>query len=324
MKFKSVLRVTLPALLALFASTLSAAPENFSQAKRLLREHVYHDQNASRGTFYCACQFNWVGRSGGRLDPSACGLTVTKLEERAQRIEWEHVVPASTAGRHLACWRNGGRENCQKTDPAFNRLEADMFNLVPAVGSVNAMRSDINYGMVAGRYENLGNCSTKIGTQNRVVEPRDEVKGMAARTTFYMADRYNIRLSRQQEAVLIAWDRQFPVTPWELERNRRISRAMGHSNEFVTGERRWTQGYRPSGEGLSHNPGRSSPLPSARPQMPAQVASAEVVIGNRRSGVYHLPTGCPSYNQVGQNNRVPFPSESAAVAAGFRKAGNCQ
>ena len=44
-----------------------------------------------------------IGRSGGRLDPSSCGLTVTKLEERAQRIEWEHVVPASTAGRHLAC-----------------------------------------------------------------------------------------------------------------------------------------------------------------------------------------------------------------------------
>ena len=46
------------------------------------------------------------------------------------------------------------------------------------------------------------------------------------------------------------------------------------------------------------------------------------IIGNARSKVYHLP-GCPSYDAVGAGNRRPFASEAEAVAAGFRRAGNC-
>lgn len=48
------------------------------------------------------------------------------------------------------------------------------------------------------------------------------------------------------------------------------------------------------------------------------------IIGNRRSRVYHLPAGCPSYNRVSPKNRVSFRSELAARAAGYRIAGNCR
>lgn len=46
------------------------------------------------------------------------------------------------------------------------------------------------------------------------------------------------------------------------------------------------------------------------------------IIGNARSKIYHLP-GCPSYERVGERNRTPFVTEAEAVAAGFRRAGNC-
>lgn len=46
------------------------------------------------------------------------------------------------------------------------------------------------------------------------------------------------------------------------------------------------------------------------------------VIGNRRSGVYHLPH-CPSYDRVSPRNRVPYASVAEAEAAGLRRAGNC-
>ncbi|MCA9774264.1 MAG: endonuclease/exonuclease/phosphatase family protein [Myxococcales bacterium] len=46
------------------------------------------------------------------------------------------------------------------------------------------------------------------------------------------------------------------------------------------------------------------------------------IIGNARSKVYHLP-GCPSYAAVGAGNRRPFASEAEAIAAGYRRAGNC-
>lgn len=43
------------------------------------------------------------------------------------------------------------------------------------------------------------------------------------------------------------------------------------------------------------------------------------VIGNRKSGIYHLP-GQTHYDDVGELNRVYFDSEDAARAAGFERA----
>jgi len=45
------------------------------------------------------------------------------------------------------------------------------------------------------------------------------------------------------------------------------------------------------------------------------------IIGNRRSTIYHRPD-CPGYDAVSSQNRVPFTSEAAAQAAGYRLAGN--
>lgn len=200
-----------------------------------------------------------------------------------------------------------------------------MHNLAPSVGSVNALRSAISYGMASGPTEPLGACTTKVATTFRVVEPRNEVKGEAARITFYMADRYNIRLSEKQQQVLMAWDRTYPVSAWERERDKRIAYAMGHHNPFVTGERKWVPGYKPQGDGLTTT--ASSP-PEPKRENPArqvQIATPKemAVLGNKRTGVYHLPNGCPSYGQVSIKNQVQFRTEQEAVAAGFRKAGNC-
>lgn len=46
------------------------------------------------------------------------------------------------------------------------------------------------------------------------------------------------------------------------------------------------------------------------------------IIGNRNSMIYHLPH-CPSYTRVGASNRMAFTSEDDAVAAGYRRARNC-
>jgi deoxyribonuclease-1 len=309
------------------SAAVTAAPQDFGQAKRLLREHVYQDQNLTdAGDFYCGCQWKWVGKSGGSMDQDSCGFVTDKMADRASRLEWEHVMPISAVGRQRQCWRNGGRQNCQRTDPVYNQIEADMHNLVPSIGTANALRSNTNYGMVTGRVIPMGACTTKIGTTIRAVEPRNEVKGQSARITFYMADRYNMRLGDKQQKVLIAWDRAYPVSAWELERDSRIAKAMGRHNPFVTGERKWVLGYTPHGS-ASNNVGvkdAAFPAPAPRNQQVtmASVASASVY-GNKRSGVYHLPQGCPSYDQISTKNRVQFNTEAAARASGYRKAGNC-
>lgn len=95
----------------------------------------------------------------------------------------------------------------------------------------------------------------------------------------------------------------------------------------MTGERHWTVGQRPSGDGqasLGVAPTRAKPQPrqtATEAAEPQQISG--VIIGNRNSKVYHLPQGCPSYSQVSERNSVPFDSTAAAEAAGFRRTGNC-
>jgi deoxyribonuclease-1 len=275
------------------------------------------------GDLYCGCKWAWVGKSGGRIDPASCGLKPRKQETRSDRTEWEHIVPAWTFGHQRQCWQHGGREHCDHDDPVFRAMEADLFNLYPAVGEVNGDRNNFNYGMATGVAPQYGQCKTRIDFQARAAEPRDEVKGLVARTTFYMFDQYNLNMSRQQQQLLMAWDKQFPAMAWERERNTRIAAIMGHGNPFVTGQRAWTQGYKPVGGGIvSALPGNPSSA-SSTPEVDRSAAGSAIV-GNSNSHLYHLPLGCPSYDKVSAKNRVTFASEVAAVNAGYRKAGNCK
>ncbi|MFN3900470.1 endonuclease I family protein [Rheinheimera oceanensis] len=115
---------------------------------------------------------------------------------------------------------------------------------------VNADRSNFNFTMLSNAKPQHGQCPVKIDFSARAAEPRDAIKGQIARIYFYMHDRYDLNMSRQQQQLLMAWDKQFPVTEWERERDRRIAKRMGHSNPFVTGERTWSLGHKNRAEGV--------------------------------------------------------------------------
>ena len=216
---------------ALLLPSLSLAgqhPNSFSSAKKLAAK-VYADQPSS---FYCGCK---IERSGKKLIPdlASCGYQIRKQPRRAQRIEWEHVMPAYHFGHQRQCWQQGGRKNCKK-DPQFRRMEADLHNLVPAIGEVNGDRSNFRFGMLdqpAGVY---GACPIKIDFKQRVAEPPESSRGAIARTYFYMRDQYQLRLSKQQTRLLESWARQFPVSDWECERNTRIEARQGNANPWVS------------------------------------------------------------------------------------------
>lgn len=311
--------------LAFVFPAFSSPPATFTEAKVIAKQKIYLDQaNSSMGDLYCGCKWTWVGKSGGRIDAKSCGYETRKQQSRAARTEWEHIVPAWTFGHQRQCWQSGGREQCVDTDPVFRAMEADLFNLYPAVGEVNGDRSNFNYGMASGVAPQYGQCTTKVDFQERAAEPRDEVKGLVARTTFYMFDRYKLNMSRQQQQLLMAWDKQYPVSAWEKERDRRISAIMGHSNPFVTGQRSWTSGYKPAGDGIVSAVPVRTPQPAPKPTLASASTTTGVIVGNQKSHVYHLPSGCPGYAQVSAKNQVSFASESEAQAAGYRKAGNCK
>lgn len=210
---------------------------SFSAAKLLAKQiHADHQK-----TFYCGCRYN----KHGHIDLNSCGYQPIKDPKRANRLEWEHLMPAHHFGQHRECWRkplcqkkNGksykGRKCCQKVDPQFNQMEADLHNLVPEVGELNGLRSNFRYGLLPhiapGQF---GVCEFKIDEEQRVVEPRSEIRGLIARAYLYMANTYQIRLSNSQEQLFTAWNKQHPPTQWEIEWDNRIYAAQVNHNPYI-------------------------------------------------------------------------------------------
>lgn len=309
-----------------------SAPTSFEQAKIESRKNVYSGQTKSAiGTLYCGCDWQWVGKSGGRVDLASCGYQVRSQQSRAERIEWEHMVPAWVFGHQRQCWQNGGRKNCVENDPFFRVIESDMHNLAPSIGEVNGDRSNFSYGMVPGNMANMyGACSSKVDFKSRLFEPRDRVKGVVARVYFYMHDRYNLAMSRQQQQLMMAWDRQYPVDGWERERDNKIARIMGHHNPFVTGSQKWELGHKNSGQGLSTQNGvqKQNSFQAAGNQALARnptvkTAQSEKIKGNKNSQIYHL-AHCSGYKTITDKNAVYFGTEAEAKKAGYRLASHCK
>ncbi|WP_034916859.1 deoxyribonuclease I [Erwinia sp. 9145] len=225
--------IGLPATLlftACFAHALSAGTfrqNNFSQAKTWAAK-INAD---APGSFYCGCKIHWQGKKGVP-DLASCGYQVRKNAHRAQRIEWEHIVPAWSFGHQRQCWQQGGRKQCAK-DPVYRRIESDLHNLQPAIGEVNGDRGNFMYSQWRGGEGQYGQCEMKVDFRYKQAEPPARARGAIARTWFYMRDRYQLAMSKQQTQLMDVWNRQYPATAWECERDNRIARVQGNHNPYV-------------------------------------------------------------------------------------------
>lgn len=221
-------KIIIALLLLPFVS--NAAEQNFNQAKSQLIK--LYQANPEQKEFYCNCNFSFNGKKG-IVDLKSCGYQSRKNQTRAERIEWEHVMPAENFGRQLQCWQDGGRKNCKK-DKTYNLMEGDMHNLQPAVGEVNGDRSNFGYTYFTKTFNQYGQCPTAVDFKARQFQPRDEIRGIIARTYLYMSSRYHIRLSKQDTQLMSAWDKMYPVNKWECIRNELISRIQGNDNPYIT------------------------------------------------------------------------------------------
>ena len=117
--------------------------------------------------------------------------------KRSHRLEWEHIVPAHAFGQSFYEWRNGdpecvtrkgkpfkGRNCARKVAIPFRYMEADMYNLVPAIGEINGLRSNYSFAMIPGEKRVFGKCDMEI--ENKKAEPPPDKRGNIARTYFYM------------------------------------------------------------------------------------------------------------------------------------------
>lgn len=221
-----------------------------------MRLYVEH---SPKRDVYCGCPFSPDPGHGLRVDLAACGYEAVHDPARAERIEWEHAVPAAKFGRTFAAWREGddrcvdghgkrfrGRSCARLASPEFARIEADLHNLFPAVGEVNGLRGDLPMGLLdppeAGgktprespkQVIRFGQCTSRV--EGAFFLPRSEVHGDVARAYKYMDASYPERhiLDDAHRALMDAWDAEDPPDDWERERNRRIEELQGNANPFI-------------------------------------------------------------------------------------------
>jgi deoxyribonuclease I len=227
-------------LLLITTMLWAAHPTSFQEAKKQARIIWSHHPE----TVYCGCKFD----KRLNINHKSCGYLPGRTP-RAYKVEWEHIVPVSWFGRQRACWRelicekdNGkkykGRDCCERVDPEFRKMYTYLHNLIPVIGEVNQARHNYRFGEfnIKGKWEryNFHGCKIIIDGSHRIVEPRNEAKGLVARANLYMMQTYKLKLSPKQKQMFNRWNKSYPPSAWELEWNNRVKDVQGNDNAYIT------------------------------------------------------------------------------------------
>lgn len=216
----------------LFLSSIIFSFENFNQAKKILSNEVYNNEELMEG-FYTGVKYKKVIIDGKIKQVPINYKPLNKLTKkgkvnyRAKRIEWEHIVPAENFGRTLKeCRKNGkfiGRKNCKKISPLFRKMEGDPRNLVPAVGEINADRSNYKFSSeLAPKNSKYG---IYIDKKAKRIHIPVKKRGQVARAYLYMNKKYNMPLSKQEKKLFTSWNNEYPKTNKEILVYKKIETA---------------------------------------------------------------------------------------------------
>ncbi len=205
--------------------------KSFSQAKKIIKDHDYF---GIKEEIYCGCEF----KRGRISENAACGLQARKNRDRAYRIEFEHIVPFENQVGHTAAWLNGAKECGDKhgrkcASKVFAHMEADLWNLWPAAGELNADRSNYSFTELTGSRDQYGKCDFKV--EDRKVAPRQSVKALIAYTYMYFQKTYAPYLktnyiSGKNEKLFDAWTK-LPLTKEQCRWAQEVSELQENQNE---------------------------------------------------------------------------------------------
>lgn len=214
--------------------------KSFSKAKKFLHNVIF--QGSEMKTFYCGCIYD----RKLNIDHSTCGYIPGKEKKRAGRVEWEHIVPASVLGGSFKEWKEGsqdcvdrlgrhfkGRKCASKMNNDFQLMHADMYNLVPASGEINAVRSDLSFGEIAGEKKEFGKCDFE--TDGNIAEPADRIKGDIARIYQYMDFAYPFAgiINEKNRLLFEKWAALDPADEKECRRGIEIEKLQGNVNPVL-------------------------------------------------------------------------------------------
>lgn len=229
--------------------------QSFYNTKRIMLDKIYYDHLQ---TLYCNAEFNKFKQikipQGFKLpdirnvDFKVYDISEEELQNKAIRMEWEHIVPAENFGRTFTEWSKGhancvsnkgkhfnGRSCAVQENEEFRYMYTDMYNLYPSIGVINYLRANFNFTQFNPKdnvKNTFGSCKLKI--YHNKVEPADAVKGFIARTYFYMEQTYpRYKIGEPMRGILRNWDKIYPVTDWECRRAYRIEKVQGNAHEYL-------------------------------------------------------------------------------------------
>lgn len=81
-----------------------------------------------------------------------------------------------------------------------------------------------------GQYSN---CEVQVDFKAKRAYVKDNIRGDIARIYFYMSDKYNVRLSKQERKLMNACNKLDPVSKWERIKNKRVGNIQGSLNPFI-------------------------------------------------------------------------------------------
>ena len=226
MSRKTLLLLSLLVALSAYSLSLTHYNQNNFQQAKVVAAKINADAPAD---FTAAAKS--AGTVKGVPDLSSCGYSVRKNANRAERIEWEHVMPAWEFGHQRQCWQNGGRKNCSK-DADYRRIESDLHNLQPAIGEVNGDRNNFQYSQWNGDEQQYGQCSMKIDFKQKRAEPPERARRHRPHLLLYARPVSSAPVTPANPAVHRV-EQAVSGHAVECERDQRIATVQGNHNSSV-------------------------------------------------------------------------------------------
>jgi deoxyribonuclease-1 len=155
-----------------------------------------------------------------------CGEPRSKWE----LVTVEHIYPASWIAKAVGC---KSRKKCDVEK--YLQASSDLHNLFPALKKYKSSRSNLPFGEIDGDTKRFGesSCTFERTTgKDAVVEPRDEVNGVIARSFLYMVHWYDFP-SHDLLPLMVKWDKAYPATEKEIKRQKEIEEKQSRKNPFI-------------------------------------------------------------------------------------------
>lgn len=223
---------------------------DFNNATKQLMNKIYNKGIPSQ-TIYCQAKFN-KNKKILNINDYTSNKHITR-----KKLEWEHIVPAQDFGKNFVEWTYGdtaciekaisGRACANSLNNNYKYMQADLYNIYPAIGFINAKRSNFPFkdgdtrvtqimsfaeSFINDKKSEFNTCSVVI--ENKSIIPPNYAKGVIARTYLYMASTYRkYRLTNQQKRLFKKWNESYPVTKDECHRAKLISKLQGNHNKIV-------------------------------------------------------------------------------------------